>query len=43
MTELAFIPISVPDGWALPIIIGCVVIVVVLVGVSVLINRRRKR
>ncbi len=44
MTELAIVfPISVPAGWALPIIGICVAIVVILVGVSMWINRRRKR
>lgn len=37
------IPISVPKGWALPIIGICVALVALLVGGSMLANRRARR
>lgn len=37
------IPISVPKGWALPIIGICVALVVVLVGGSMIANRRARK
>lgn len=46
MTELLatpILPISVPAGWALPIIGVCVALVVILVGGSMLANRRARK
>lgn len=36
---IGYVPISVPRGWALPIVLGCSALVVLLVGGSMLANR----
>ena len=45
MTELigTVLPIQLPDGWTLPVIAGCVVLVVLLVAGSMLANRRARK
>lgn len=45
MTELLGIvfPIQLPHGWTLPVIAGCVGLVVLLVGGSMLANRRARK
>lgn len=46
MTELLGMPIfpfQLPHGWTLPVLAGCVLLVVVLVGGSMLANRRARK
>ncbi len=46
MSELLgvpFIPIHVPSGWVLPILGVCAALVVLLVGGSMLANRRARK
>jgi hypothetical protein len=46
MTDVLAIPtfpIQLPHGWTLPVIAGCVALVVVLVAGSMLANRRARK
>ena len=43
MIAVPFFPIPVPKGWALPIIGICVALVVILVGGSMIANRRARK
>jgi hypothetical protein len=43
MIAVPIIPINVPKGWALPIIGICVALVVLIVGGSMIANRRARK
>ena len=43
LLAVPFFPIPVPKGWALPLIGICVALVVLLVGGSMIANRRARK